>query len=363
MEPDFSPQLIQFGKTESTLQRPAPEAGQQTPEKDSPWRQQYELQLRSQESLARAQWLQERNKKLKSRFATLIEQAENPANWKASPTQSTRQILMAELLRLREQLQQDFMPLLPRSSEPTPQQRYLTAQLTKLDALRFRNLSAYEKSREAAAPYKGLLINLAVLPEELLALVELDRLLDAVIRYQLTLEVALSGKGKLEQHLTTLQEIALTGLREPKLPTANPVSGTLWHWKDGRLRNDLGVSLKGLRYGYNDWLRRGLKHLQTAIKQEFSQPELLLKALECFYCAHSVERERAESLVFLAWLLTLLNQPVLAVDCLEMALRRNAMIEIKELFWLVQSLDPANQLLPSVKKPEATANPPEAKSA
>lgn len=310
---------------------------------DDPWREADAAALIRSESAWRQAWLSERITALRQAFAALIEAGEDPAHWRDPETLALRQQLLARLESLRDELQSEFLPLLPPERELLPLQRFVTAQLTKLDALRLGNASAWEKSREAAATARAGLAEAAVLPDELLSLLDLDRLLDTTVRYQFAWDVAQTASGEIEHHLTALQQIALTGLRAPHLPAAPAAEGHAWHWHEDQLRNDLGVSLRCLRGSYGDWMKRGLQCLQQAIRREFAEASPLLEALDCFYAAHSAWRERAEPLVAIAWLLTLLDEPVTAVDSLELALRRQTLPEIKELFWQIQALDPANR--------------------
>ena len=359
-EKDFLPQAISFGKAAAASVRaadfgPAHTALQTRLQRlaaDSPWKPLLEQDLSALESEVRRQWLSEWLMRIRTAFTALVEQIEDPTRWRAPESEACRQKLLGELNALRKELQTGYLGLLPAGREQLQQlQRFVTAQLTKLDALQLRNASAYEKSREAAAAIRAQLQSAGALPEELLALAELDRLLDTAVRYQFAWDVALSAKGELEHHLTALQQIAINGLRPPPPPPVPAIAGMVWSWREDQLCNDLGVPLRALKGGYQDWMKRGLAAVQQAAHQHFASGDLLLEALEAFYCAHSAARERPEALVALAWLLTLLQKPVQAVDCLELALRREAMPEIKELFWQIQALDPANQPKKPARKP------------
>ena len=360
MDFEFSPQLIQF-----VSQEPEAEDEQgfgfgqshfylvqemDALSFDSPWRNQMEYKVLITESLYRTEWFQKWLDKLQMRFRVFIDKSENPDDWKSTPALSAHQLLVAELLRLRSQLHEELMPLLPASSEPSALQRYLTAQLTKLDAVRMKNGSAYEKSREVAAPYKQQLMQMGILPEEVLVLLKFDRLLDSIIAYHFTWERALKSTRDLESHLSKLQKIALAGLRpiQAEMPTVD--GAKVWSQQNGKLLNELGISWRCFKATYADWIKQGLYYLQLAIKQDFDDFNLLLKSVECFYSAHSLEPDQVEALVYLAWMMILMNQSNIAVDCLEMAMRQRTLPEMKDLFWLVQSLDPTNQLLPSLRK-------------
>ena len=351
MDPQFSPQAIRFAAAPQAALKPAIAFGDEhaalsaqlaelPPE--SPAHAAQAQALICLESSLRSNWLTQQTALIEIAFVALIEAGEDPERWREAATESLRRELLQQLFGLRIRLQSEYLALLPPERGLAPLQRYVTAQLTKLDALRLNNASACEKSREAAQAAHSGLISTQVLPAELLALVRLDRLLDTAIRYQFAWEVALNAKGELAHHLTALQQIALTGLRPPRRPDTPLAAGISWDWHQGRLQNDLGVSLRCLRAGYGDWMKRGLKAIQQAVRNSFAI-DSLQEALECFYAAHSVAREKPEALVALAWLLTLLNRPEQAVDCLELALRREALPEIKELFWLIQALDPDNQ--------------------
>lgn len=356
-ERDFLPQAISFGQTAAVSpktvdfgpEHAALQAQWQALTPENPWRLWLEQDLTACESRWRRDWLIQWIDKIRTAFAALIECVEDPARWKSESSEEVRQQLLTELGVLRKVLQAEYLSFLPAGREALlPLQRFATVQLNKLDALQLRNASAYEKSCETAAVHRLQLIQAQALPAELLALAELDKLLDTAVRYQFAWDVALQAKGEMEHHLTALQQIALTGLRPPRLPASPAVSGIQWNWSGEQLCNDLGVPLRALRGSYRDWFKQGLYALQQAIQQNFA-PTALLEALEAFYCAHSVARERAEALVAIAWLLTLLKSPVQAVDCLELALHREALPEIKDLFWQIQALDPANQ--PRRRKP------------
>lgn len=355
----FSPQGIRFGQTAAPAAKAAdfgPAHARLQAKLDGldaadPLRQALTQQLAALESRCRAEWLAAWNSRIRQAFQALIEQVESPQRWRAPASESLRQRLLEALGELRKNLQAELLGLLPAGREAlTPIQRFVTAQLTKLDALQLRNASAYEKSREVAAACRSLLIQAEALPRELLALAELDKLLDTAVRYQFAWDVALAAKGELDSHLTALQQIAVSGLRPPRLPQAAPVEGLSWGWVGDQLCNDLGVPLRALKGSYREWMKRGLMGVQRAVQQGFASAPLL-EALEAFYCAHSLERERPEALVAIAWMLTLFQRPVQAVDCLELALRREPMAEIKPLFWQIQALDPENQPKPRMRKP------------
>lgn len=324
---DFGPEHTALSET----LKQQPEASEQLSE-----------QLILLESRWRIDWLKVRLTNVRTALRALIEAAEDPAQWRSETCQSCQKTLIGALDELRTALQKDYLALLPPQRQSlTPIQRFITAQLTKLDALGLLNASAWEKSREQAQSFKSQLIQAEILPEELFTLAELDRLLDTAVRYQFAWEAARNAKGKLEEHLTTLQKIAVTGLKSPRAPEPQAVPGTVWSWRNQALRNDLGVPVHSLRRSYPEWLQLGLRCLKLARKQTFTNNKPLYEALECFYAAHSLARDRAEPLVALGAVLTLLNQPAKAVDCLELALKREALPEIKALFWQLQALEEA----------------------
>lgn len=308
-------------------------------------------ELQRLESDFRRQWLSAAETELRRQLSALVEMLETqqqPAACQALQTE-----LRTELARLRERLQAEALPLLQQAFLQ-PLLRFLTAQLNRLDALQLNNRPAFDKSAEVAESLRRQLLDVPVDVEELLELIALDRLLDTAVRYLFAWDVAAKASGEAAHQLTALQQIARQGLRPQAVAVAEAVAGQTWVWIGELLCNDLGVPLRSLKGSYKIWLRHGLYALQQAVTQAFA-PQLLDQALEAFYCAHSLDRERPEALVAIAWMLTLLQQPVAAVDCLELALRLDPMPEIKALFWQIQALDPANRPARRLKSPVANS--------
>ncbi len=305
---------------------------------DSQAKNQLQAELIVLESQFRSSWLKLQISTVEKALHALIEAAENPAKWRGETCQNCQTALIATLDQLRQALPNEYQQLLQHDSL-LPIQRFISAQLTKLDALGLNNASAWEKSREQAQSFKTQLVESEVLPAELYALVDLDRLLDTAIRYQFAWDVARRAKGQLTQHLTALQQIAIRGLKAPRAPEPRALPGPIWSWRNGALRNELGVPVHSLRRSAQEWLNLGFRGLKIARRQQFKQIKVIQEALECFYAAHSLAPDQAEPLVALATLFTLLNRPHQAVDCLELALKRKALPEIKELFWQIQELE------------------------
>lgn len=356
MEPDFSPQLIQFSGQQKEAQTAAnsrhslfgPKHQQvqnfwETLPPDSLWREIWSQRLHLLESGFRCRWLEQRIATLKTAFSDLIDCAEDPEQWQSEALQSARQRVLEQFQTLRQDLQSEFLPLLrAHQAEQQVIQALIIAQLNRLDALKLMSAAAFEKAVAASQERRQALseVGAGVLPEELLTLLKLEELLDAAARYLFAwnrLSTQTPGDKALSaEALSKMQQIALEGLRPRRLPQPPVAPGLELRWQSDKWLNPLGIPVDVYRKTYQHWMKTGLHFVQRALKEKFVRQEPLLQALEAFYAALSVAPERAEAPLALAWLMALQGQPLYALDFLEYALRLEARPEIQLLYQFLQ---------------------------
>ena len=349
-EPDFSPQLIQFSE-QKKLEKPVVKHSIYGEEhlqlqqfldlfsESSPWQEPLQERLKIQESCFRCNWVQQQIKVLKQSFSALIETVEEPAEIRAESVQILRKVLLDNFANLRQSLQIEYLPLLKNTSlEQGVIQALIVAQLNRLDALQLMSAAAFDKSVLISQERRKELhrVGDGVLPDELLALLELEALLDAAARYQFAWN-RIKTQTPEAQTLSELQSIALQGLKPGLLsPTKACAEGVVLDWQDGKPVNALGISIDVYRKPYVYWMKIGIHCVQRAMKQKFQRLLPLEQALEAFYAALSVEPDRVEAPLALAWLLTLLNQSVPALDFLEYSLKLEARPEIQQIYVFLQ---------------------------
>lgn len=349
MEPDFSPQLIQFSGQTKSEKAPILRANygpshahletlMELFSEDPFWQSGLQERMLILESHYRCDWIKAQIKVLKQGFSDLIDWAEVPGEVDAEAIQTARQKLQDHFKGLRQGLQSEYLPLLrERQKEQQVIQALIMAQLNRLDALQLMSAAAFEKAVLISEQRRQELVSVGkgVLPDELLLLLELEELLDAAARYQFAWN-RMASKPKAEA-LQELQEIALKGLRPGTLPASKPhPAGTLLDWQGDKLFNGLGVAIEVYKKPYLFWMKMGIQRVQLAMKEKFQRSLPLEQALEAFYAALSVQPERVDAALALAWIMALLDQPVYALDFLEYCLRLEARPEIQSLYRFLQ---------------------------
>lgn len=357
MEPEFSPHLIHFG-AEPSGESAAPSSAQTSPQASSKSKDDSTKSNANSEhdqaSTAFLAQLKAREKRLKGRLS----QVAPGSPWEVL---YAPQLALLKSEQRCEQLQHVFQPVylaLEAFKELSgPQQleafqaeiqvlrqqlpgRYLAelnedfqalrqlarALLMRLDALNSQNATAFAKAAEFfEQSYQALsALKSGVLPRELAELLKLNQLLERC------------GDVLLKK---SASEAAWTALRQwdaDRESVPLKCSAPALNFENGHWLNQWGVAIDSHVRDYNHWMRAGIRSVQQAMKQNFSQTQPLMRAVGHFYAALSVEPERAEAPLALAWLMVLCEQPLLALDYLEYALKLDALNEIQDLFVILR---------------------------
>jgi len=361
MELNFSPQAIQFSGNKK--EEPAVVKGDYGAQhsqlerlislhpENSPWRERLYKRLQIQESRFRCDWIEQQIKILKQCFSNLIEQVEDPEQIHSEATQDLRQQLLANFTNLRHVLQVEYLPLIKKAQYDLGViQNLVMAQLNRLDALQLMSAAAFEKAVLISLDRRKELANVGggVLPDELLALLALEELLDAAARYQFSWN---RMKTYEPQAMSKLQEIAIQGLMPGMQPRSKRhPEGELLGWQGEKAVNRYGLVIDIYRKPYIYWMKTGIQMVQRAMKEKFHRMQPLEQALEAFYAAFSIEPDHLDAPLALAWILSLLDQPVYALDFLEYCLRLEARPEVQELYMFLQANNTSKESKNPVKR-------------
>lgn len=330
---DFVPQLIQFKKSQpAPPEKPAPEtdfgiAHQRwrvltQSAQDPIWAHVLQQQLNNLESETRITWLNGQYEELYNHFEKLAQATQKNHRDQASDTRSQ---LLQYLNHFREAFQERFLPLLTETVREQGFQQLSHGFLTRLDALRLNNYSAFEKSREANLKNQQRCQTSSCDADELLAFLQLERLLDTVIDYQFAWERWQAKKAP----LSSLEKLANKVLKVAPPTISAPPQAALLKWQQGEYQTATGLPIRVFEHSFLAWMKQGFRSLQQAMKEKFSKPQTLKQALLAFYTALLLEPQRAEPALALAWLLTLFNQPQNASLFLQYALQQEALPEIQ----------------------------------
>ena len=333
MEPEFSPQLIQFGAEAQVLEAAEPRRSekkkQEDPqikrykqrlaqlETDSPWQSFYAQQLTLQYS-------QQRQAVLKSMFEPVYAALQGMQVQLQDKQPPDPRRFIEALQALRQSMNTNYLSQIQDESL-LPLRNLGRALLMRLDALSSKNATAFAKAADLFEQNRCSLAQLqsGVMPQEYQALLQLDQSLQ------------LGAAFVLNKNISEAAVAALLNWDETEVFHLECDAPAL-SFEQGHWLNRWGVGIDTLARDYLFWMRSGIRAVQQAMKQDFANQAPLVKATSHFYAALSVAPERAEAPLALAWLMVLCEQPLMALDFLEYALKLDALAEIQDLFVILR---------------------------